>query len=138
MRDTYNNLKVQPVINPKSENGTTALEGAVIDRAGYESVLFVIQSGVLGNDATFTTLLEESDNSDMSGGNAVSDDDLLGTEALASFAGTDDNKAKKLGYIGAKRYLKLTVTPATNDSASFLSACAILGHPQLAKVGQFD
>lgn len=138
MRDTYNNLKVQPVINPKSENGTTALEGAVIDRAGYESVLFVIQSGVLDNDATFTTLLEESDNSDMSGGNAVSDDDLLGTEALASFAGTDDNKAKKLGYIGTKRYLKLTVTPATNDSASFLSACAVLGHAQLQKVGQFD
>lgn len=136
MRDTYNNLKVVPVINPKSVSDTTPQVGAIIDLKGFDSALLIIQAGALDNDATFTTLLEESDNDDLSGGNAVADDDLLGTEALASFDGDDDDTAKKLGYIGSKRYIRLTITPATNDSASFLAASAVLGHPHLAKVGQ--
>ena len=69
------------------------------------------------------------------GAAAVADADLLGTEALASFIFSDDNKCFKLGYIGSKRYTRLTITPSGNSgtpSGALLSAVAILGHPQIA------
>ena len=82
-------------------------------------------------DATFTVLLEESDDSGMSGASAVADADLLGTEVLAAFQFDDDNETRKLGYIGAKRYTRLTITPVANASAAVLSVVAILGHPMI-------
>ena len=81
-------------------------------------------------DATFTALLEECDTS---GGTytAVADADLIGTEALASFQFDDDNECRKLGYKGAKRYTRLTITPANNASAALVSAVCVLGHPMV-------
>ena len=62
---------------------------------------------------------------------AVDDADLLGTEALASFAFGDDDETRKIGYIGNKRYTRLTITPSANASAALVAAVAILGHPQI-------
>ena len=58
--------------------------------------------------------------------------DLLGTAALAGFTFADDNATRKIGYKGAKRYVRLTITPANNASAALFGAVAILGHAQLA------
>lgn len=132
MRDLMNNINVKPVIAPAVVTDNTAQVGAAVDRAGYESVTYVIQTGTLADaDATFTALLEESDSSG-SGYTAVADVDLIGTEALASFTFAEDGKCLKIGYKGAKRYTKLTVTPANNTGNAPLSAIAILGHPASA------
>ena len=48
--------------------------------------------------------------------------DLLGTTAGASFTFSDDNKIAKIGYIGSKRYVRLTVTPSNNTGAVLISA----------------
>ena len=88
-------------------------------------------------DATFTVLLEESDASDMTGATAVADADMIsqlaGTapETAAAFQFDDDNEVRKLGYIGNKRYTRLTITPVNNASAAVLAAMAVLGHPTL-------
>lgn len=130
MRDLHNNIHVKRVISPFAEAGTTALVGQIIDRQGYESLEYVIATGSLADaDATFTVLLEEGDVANLSGAAAVADADLLGTEALASFIFSDDDKVFKLGYKGAKRYTRLTVTPVANASASLISAIAVLGDP---------
>lgn len=57
-------------------------------------------------------------------------------EAAAGFQFDDDNEVRKLGYIGNKRYTRLTITPALNASATLLAAVAVLGHPSVAPVVQ--
>ena len=133
MKDLASNIDVKRVISPVSVADNTAQAGQIIDRRGFDSVTFLIATGSVADaDTTFTVLLEESDDSGMSGGNAVADADLIGTEALAGFQFDDDNECRKLGYVGSKRYLRLTITPANNTSAALLAAVAVLGHPSLA------
>jgi len=133
MRDLHNNIHVNRVLSPASVADTTAQVGQIIDRQGFGSVEYVILTGSIADvDATFTVLLEESDAANMSGGNAVADADLLGTEALAAFQFDDDDEVRKLGYIGNKRYTRLTITPVANASAALLGAVAVLGNPMLA------
>lgn len=133
MKDLASNIDVKRVISPVSVADNTAQVGQIIDRRGFDSVTFLIATGSVADaDTTFTVLLEESDDSGMSGGNAVADADLIGTEALAGFQFDDDNECRKLGYVGSKRYLRLTITPANNASAALLAAVAVLGHPSLA------
>lgn len=135
MRDMYNNIAVRRVLSPVSVADNTAQVGQIIDRQGFDSLTYIILTGNLADaDADFTALLEESDDSGMSGATAVADADLLGTEALAGFQYDDDNEVRKLGYRGNKRYTRLTITPANNASEALLSACAVLGHPSLAPV----
>ena len=130
--DLMNNIDVKRVISPVSVADTTAQVGQVIDRQGYGSVTYLIATGSIADaDATFTVLLEECDTS---GGTytAVADADLLGTEALAGFQFDDDNECRKLGYIGIKRFTRLTITPVANASAALLSAVAVLSSPSIA------
>ena len=132
MKDLMNVIDVKRAISPVSVSDNTAQVGEVVDRKGYDGVTYVIATGSLADaDVTFTVLLEESDTSG-SGYTAVSDDDLIGTEALASFQYNDDNECRKLGYKGTKRYTKLTITPANNASAALMSAVCILSGPQVA------
>lgn len=136
MKDLANVITPTRVLSPVSTDADTALVGEIIDKKGFESVTYVIATGSIGDaNATFTVLLEESDSSNMASASAVADADLIGTEVLASFQYDDDNETRKLGYIGSKRYTRLTITPSGNSgtpSGALLSAVAILGHPQIA------
>lgn len=133
MKDLMNNVHVARVLSPVSVADTTAQVGQIIDKKGFESLTYLIATGSIADaDATFTVLLEEGAAADLSDAAAVADADLLGTEALAAFQFDDDNEVRKLGYIGSKRYTRLTITPVGNASAALLSAVAVLGHPQIA------
>ena len=124
-RDLKNNIIANPVLH-SDPTDTTAAVGAIQDHRGSKSHTYVIHAGTLADDdATFTALLEESDASDMSGSNAVADEHMLGTEAGASFIFSGDNTVKTLGYIGYKRYTRLTITPAANTGAASFSAVCI-------------
>lgn len=133
MSDLFNNVHPVRVLSPAAAVTDTAAQvGQVVDRQGYDSLTFLILTGALADaDATFTTLVEECDTS---GGSytAVSDDDLLGTEASAGFTFADDNKTFKIGYRGTKRFVRLTVTPAANSGNAFIAAVGVLGHPRVA------
>ena len=133
MRDLMNNVAIKRVLSPVSVADTTAQVGQIIDRQGYDSLTYVIATGSIADaDATFTVLLEEGDVSNLSDAAAVADADLIGTEVLAAFQFDDDNECRKLGYRGAKRYTRLTITPVANASAALLAAVAVLGHPAQA------
>jgi hypothetical protein len=132
MKDLMNLIDVKRVISPVSVSDTTAQVGTVVDRKGYDGVTYLIATGSIADaDATFTVLLEESDDSG-SGFAAVADADLIGTEVLAGFQFDDDNECRKLGYKGSKRYTRLTITPVANASAALLAAVAVLSGPMLA------
>lgn len=123
-RDLKNNITVNPVLHADGTDNT-AVVGTVQDHRGSKSHTYVIHAGTLADaDATFTALLEESDSSG-SGFTAVADADMLGTEAGASFQFDGDNTVKLLGYIGYKRYTRLTITPAANAGAASFSAVCI-------------
>lgn len=133
MRDLMNNVNIKRVLSPVSVADTTAQVGQIIDRQGYDSLTYVIATGSIADaDATFTVLLEEGDVSNLSDAAAVADADLIGTEVLTAFQFDDDNECRKLGYKGAKRYTRLTITPVANASAALLAAVAVLGHPAQA------
>jgi hypothetical protein len=143
MRDMCNNVLVKRVLSPVSVADNTAAVGEIIDRLGYESLTYIIATGSIADaDATFAVLLEESEASDMTGATAVADGDMIsqtsGTapETAAGFKFDDDNEVRKLGYVGNKRYTRLTITPSANASAALFSAVAVLGHPHSAPVTQ--
>lgn len=143
MRDQAHDLQIKRVLSPASVADDTAQVGQIIDRLGYDALTYVIAIGSVADvDATFTALLEESDAANMAGANAVADADMISQaagaapEAAASFQFDSDDQVRKLGYIGNKRYTRLTITPANNASAALLSAIAVLGHPHSAPVAQ--
>jgi hypothetical protein len=137
MRDLASNIDVRPVIAPAANNdlGTTPLVGTVIDRLGYNSLVYAIVAGTLSDaNATYVVLLEESDEAG-SGFAPVADEYMTGTEAAAGFTFSDDGETRKLGYRGSKRYTRLTITPAgADDGDSPIAAVAILGDPAIRPV----
>lgn len=129
MKDLYSNLKaISGTAAAPADN--TAIVSPIVDRRDYSSIAFLIVTGTLGDaGAEFTALLEESDDSGMSGATAVADADLHGTEALASFTQAADNAVYKLGYRGTKRYTRLTITPTNNGTAAPIGILAV-GEPK--------
>ncbi|TDR94199.1 hypothetical protein [Enterovirga rhinocerotis] len=143
MRDAISDMLVKRVLSPVSVADNTALVGQVIDRQGFDSLAYLIATGAIADaDATFSVLLEESDAANMAGATAVPDIDMnsqdpaLAPEAAAGFTFASDDQVRKLGYVGNKRYTRLTITPASNASAALVSAIAVLGRPDRAPVEQ--
>jgi hypothetical protein len=129
MRDNYDNLKFVPAIAPAVVSDNTAQVSAIVDRFGFESATFVIQTGTLADtDATFAVLLEDGNNSGLSDNAAVSDSLTLNTQSAASFTFAADAVCRKIGYIGSKRYLRLTITPSSNSTTAPMAAIAVLGN----------
>lgn len=132
VKDLHNNIEARLAEPPVAAvTNDTAFVSEVLDRQGFEAAEFV---GVFGtnsdSDATFTVLFEHSDASG-SGFAAVPDSLLLGVEAMAlDYA--SDNKVFKIGYIGGKRYLRVTLTPANNTGNVFFAAIWLLGAPRSA------
>lgn len=132
MKDNFNEINVKRVLSPASVADNTAQVGEIVDSKGFNSLTYLIATGSLADaDATFTVLLEDGAAANLADAVAVDNAYLLGTEALASFIFSDDNKCFKLGYIGNKRYTRLTITPGGNASAALLSAVAVLGEAQI-------
>lgn len=130
--DLCNNIHPLPALSPTvAGTDNTPLVSQIIDTAGFDSLTFVINTGANTDaDATFTVLIEDGAAANLSDGAAVADAELIGTEALASFTFADDNKTRKIGYTGSKRYVRMTITPANNGAGNiYVSAVAILGHP---------
>ena len=133
--DIHNNLHFVPLIAPiAARTDNTAIVSAIIDTMGYEAVELVLVTGTNTDvNATFAVLVEDGDNSGLSDAAAVPDTFLIGTEAVAGFTFADDVECRKIGYVGIKRYLRLTVTPSGNDSGNiFIAGVAVLGHPRRA------
>ena len=133
--DLHNNIHTVPLIAPiAARTDNTAIVSSIIDTRGYGSAEFVLVTGTnTDTNATFTVLVEDGDASNLSDAAAVVDAELLGTEVLASFDFADDVETRKIGYIGNRRYVRVTVTPAGNDSGNiFIAGVTVLGHPVLA------
>ena len=132
--DLKNNIKVMRSIAPVAVGTTgTGQTGKVIDRAGFESVTFLINYGtVTATGATHTVVVKEGDVTGTM--TSVADADLIGTEALAGLAagartsGTGKNVTKRVGYKGKKRYVQCGVK-STATAGTLVSVTAVLHSP---------
>lgn len=124
LRDLHNNISVEPALDVAVITTDTTTAGDIIDTRSAEAVEFVIVSGTL-TDGTYTPLVEDGDDSGLSDAAAVADADLLGTEADAAFAATDDNAVKKVGYAGSKRYVRLSLVSASTTTGGTIGAVAL-------------
>lgn len=134
-KDLHNNLHFVPLIAPvAARTDDTAIVSAIIDTLGYESLELVIVTGTNTDaDVTFAVLVEDDTVVGFGTGAAVDDKFLLGTEADAGFAFGDDVECRKIGYVGGKRFVRLTVTPTGNGAGNiFLAGVAVLGNARSA------
>jgi hypothetical protein len=141
VRDLHSTLSFQRAISPVTQtNADTALVSQIIDMADLLGLEFVIMTGTLSDaDATFAVLMEEGDVSNLSDATAVADVDMLPTpnntsstapEAAAGFTFAADDAIRAIGYVGIKRYVRLTVTPTGNNSGNAPLAVLAVGLPR--------
>lgn len=132
MKDLHNNIHPSGVACI-TVSDTTAVVSGIIDTQGFNSLEFLIATGTLADvDATFTVLVEDGDDSGLSDNASVADSGLLGTEADAAFTFAEDATARKIGYIGNKRYVRCTVTPVANTGSAPIAIIPLQGDPENA------
>lgn len=128
MRDLANHITIRHAISPAAaRTDNTPIVSAIIDLAGFDQAMFGILVGDIADaDATFAVLVEHGDQANLSDAAAVPDHQLTGTEAAAGFNFGDDNETRKIGYVGPKRYVRLTITPSGNAGNAFIAAVVVL------------
>jgi hypothetical protein len=130
-RDLHNNMITKKALSIGAISSNTNTDGDIIDTNGYKQVEFAILSGTL-TDGAYTPAIFEGDDSGLSDGAATAAADLLGTVAGATFALTDDNVTKRIGYKGNKRYVRLRLVSTAVTTGGTLGAVAILSNPLVA------
>ena len=138
-RDLHNNIKVVRSISPVAVGTTgTGQTGKIVDAAGYQGVEIITSFGAITSTAAvFTVTVKEGDATGSM--TSVADAALLGTEAGAGLAaavrtsGSTKNVSKRVGYIGAKRYVQVNIK-STATAATPVAADVVLSHPVDAPV----
>lgn len=129
MKDTYHDNKAVQALAPAVVSA--AASSSAIDLAGFDSALFVINTGAVAGSGDFGLKLQESDML-MDGDFA----DVAAVDQLGALPATlAANSAYRLGYIGSKRkrYVRVVVTKVGGTSIA-LGVVAVLGHPAIAPV----
>lgn len=128
MRDLKNNLAVEQSIAPAA--ATASADGSGVDLANFFGALVVITAGAW-TDGTHTFEVQESD--DDQSFTAVADGDLIGTEPVVSDADSA-SQVYTVGYIGMKRYVRVSVTVAGASTGAVYGANIIKGGARKAPV----
>ncbi len=121
--DLKNDIKSLNALNIQAITTSATTAGVEIDTLGFDSVTFEILTGAR-TDGTVTPLIQESDTSGSYSG-SVADDDLIGTEADAALSAAQSRSI--IGYVGKKRYVKLSLVSTSVTSGLTAGASAILG-----------
>ena len=129
-RDLKNDIKIVNALNIASITTNTTTAGEQVDTQGYESVTIEVIVGAR-TDGTVTPLLQETDVAGSYSG-SVADEDLIGLEADAALSTL--NARSRFGYIGKKRYVKLSLVSTSVTSGLTAGGSVILGNPKSAPV----
>ena len=134
MRDFMSYSNPKPAFPPIAAiTDNTAMVSTIVDTAGFEGCTLILITGTLTDaDATFALTLEHGNAANLSDSLVPVQADLVGTGALANFTFADDIKCFKIGYVGAKRYLRATVTPSANTGNFFMAGIWMLNGSRFA------
>lgn len=126
MKDLGSGISITPdVPSAAIRNGNAATNGAGADLQGFNGAAVAFVSATL-TDGSVACKLQESD--DNSAWNDVAAADVVGGVNLATLAAADDNIARKLGYIGKKRFLRGVMTQSGATTGGFYTSVVIRGH----------
>lgn len=120
--DLKNNISVRNALNIAAISTNTTTAGVEIDTQGFEALTFVIETGAR-TDGTVTPLIQESDTSGSYSG-SVGDDDLVGLEVDAALSTAQSRS--RIGYVGHKRYVRLSLVSTSVTTGLTAGATAIL------------
>ena len=137
MRDISNVTKAVTCQDAKVFTADT--DGTTVDRQGFESVMFVVNSGIEGDTLSgsvkFDFILQESDD-DSSWSAVTSSTSVTETSVDSSgiFLTLDANgetpQTSQIGYIGGKRCTRVKIdATGTHSNGTPISIQAILGNP---------
>lgn len=128
--EMYNDTQVETALTSQTISTDTTTSGAIIDTAGFESLMFTFLSGTV-TDGDYVVQLWHGDDSGLSDAAQVDAEEVLGS---VTYAAADDDTAKRIGYIGKKRYAQVRVVSTSTTSGGVFSATAVLGTPHHAPV----
>ena len=150
MRDLHSNIGVVQAITPQVVNsGGGPVASGVLDLIGFNSAEFVVGFGSSGEPLTpmvkFDVTLEHADDDEANPGTVgvyanVDASDVLGAVPTDGVVLTVDSveksdRAYRVGYIGYRRFLRVTITPsAGNANGTPVSVQLVKGHPSIAPV----
>ncbi len=120
--DLHNSIKVSRGVSPiAAVTNDTPFVSQILDTNGFGTAEFIGITGTLTDaDTTLTVLVEDGNDSALADNAAVDDAYLLGVEAMG-LQYDSDNKTFKIGYIGPKRYVRVTITSANNTGNLFIA-----------------
>lgn len=135
-REMHNTKFPNVALDLQNIVSNTNTVGNIIDiqqQPGFNSIEMYIIAGAI-TDGAYAVLLEHGDDPSLSDAAPVPDDDLTNLESTADFSATDDDLVKRIGYVGGKRFLRLTLVSTGVTTGGFFTAMALLGHARTAAV----
>lgn len=118
MHPTRNNIGVftreKIGISPQSLSGSSDVDGAALDRAGYESCVLVVQSGAATGSPTAYSIGGRLQHSDQSGSGFVD----LPSAAISALTGDNGITRVAVDLARAKQFIRAVITPAFTGGTS--------------------
>ena len=128
--DLHNNCDVQNGLDSQTIATDTTTDGEIIDTKGFRQIEFILKSGAI-TDGAYTVTATQGDDAALADGVAVPAELLLGSIA---FADTDDNAAKRVGFIGKQRYVRFSVVSTGTTSGGVFDGVVVRACPNNAPV----
>ena len=134
MKDLYNHIEFVQAIKPVLVLDNTVPAAATVDLAGFNSAVIELSVGLKSADTGTITL--KAEHSDTTSFAAVAAADMQGVTPAEGViytidADSDDSTSRivKFGYVGGKRYLKLTIAEVgANANGVILGVTVVKGH----------
>jgi hypothetical protein len=120
MRDLHNTTSAVNALNGATIGSSTTTAGPTIDCQGFDSLEIIVRSSAW-TDGAFAVNVTESDAS-ASGFTAAPASSVLGAGQSIGAA----NTLAKVGYIGTKRYVRVSIVSTGVTSGGHLSAVGVL------------
>lgn len=112
---------ILPALSLESSAVTTLQTSAIVDTATYEGLEFLALAATITADVV--VLVEEGDDSALSDAATVDADLVLGQTANPfAIATTDSDTALSFGYIGKKRYVRVSLGGGSSNGVVGLSS----------------
>lgn len=146
MKDLYNNIEIESMLDPIVGANGSAAGALVADLQGFNSAVFIFHVGLEGSTLSgsnyWTVTMDHADDngSGSSGTYAnVAAADVQGVTPASGVVVTvddpaEDNAIYKIGYVGGKRFVKLTIAETGTGPNLPQSLVVIKGHPLDAPV----
>ena len=130
--DSKTKMFFSEALSPVVTTADGASVGSIIDTQDFESLTFILHVA-LRTSGTYTVTIEDGDDSGLSDTAAVTvaDDPQTIIPALAAQLARSTDGVTRFGYIGKKRFVRVTVTTsAFSVTGATIAVHAILGNAQ--------